>query len=211
MPSRSSVSRCIALLNDLSNSVTDAKKVPFSAGSCIINQTQFLNMVQELKDSLPSAFNTASEYVKNINSIQQQAEQESKTLLRDSQYQSQKAIDEANIKAKETLDQAEQQARAVTDKANADAAAILANAQQQAEQLLANAQREAEAMKERESVLRLARVEASELRETTKQEMGMLRQNTFDYLDGILDQVDRALADTITGLRRERSELNQHR
>ena len=63
----------------------------------------------------------------------------------------------------------------------------------------------------REDILRRARVQASELCETTQQEMDMVRQQMFDYLDMVVAGLDRHLSETLTSIRQERGQLNDLR
>ena len=57
----------------------------------------------------------------------------------------------------------------------------------------------------------LQRVEAEELRESTRKELSQIRQNTFDYLDNVMGEVDRCLSGLVSDIRLERGELNNHR
>ena len=58
---------------------------------------------------------------------------------------------------------------------------------------------------------RMAAVEADEMRDATRKELAQIRQNTFDYLDNVMGQVDRYLGDVVNDMRLERAELNKHR
>ena len=57
----------------------------------------------------------------------------------------------------------------------------------------------------------MAAVEADEMRDATRKELAQIRQNTFDYLDNVMGQVDRYLGDVVNDMRLERAELNKHR
>ena len=207
----SSVERCLNLIRDIRVSLSDAKHAFISGDNCVVNRAELLGKLRKLEDSLPSAFTTASQYVKEIDSIRKQTEQESTTRLRDSEYKARQATEAAEQQARQTIEAAEQQAQQTLAKAQAEAEAMVTAARQQAQSALQQAQAEAEAMKNRENVLRMARVEASELRETTQREMTVLRQNTFDYLDTLMEHADCGLSDLIASLRQQRSDLNQHR
>ena len=211
MPANSSVEQCLNIIRELDNDLNSAKRALMSGDNCIVNRGYMLGRIRQLNDSLPTAFRTASEYVKNITTIKQQAEQESTTLLRDSQYKSRQIVEEAEKQAAQTTEAAQKEADDTLSKAQREAEATVTAARQQAQMILEEAQRNAEMLLDKESIVRRARVEASELRESAQQEMAVLRQNTFDYLDTMLDQVDRGLSETLGSIRRERAELNDHR
>ena len=47
--------------------------------------------------------------------------------------------------------------------------------------------------------------------ENARKELGQIRQNTFDYLDNVMAEVDRCLSGMVGEVRMERGELNNHR
>jgi len=59
--------------------------------------------------------------------------------------------------------------------------------------------------------LRRARAAAGEVTADAQAEMARLRQMTFDYLDNVMEHIDRSLSDSLSELRMERNELNNHR
>ena len=72
-------------------------------------------------------------------------------------------------------------------------------------------QKAAEIVKEEESIVRRARVECDELRESARQEAAELHKNTLDYMDSLLADTDRKLSELINNIRLERNEIRNHR
>ena len=64
---------------------------------------------------------------------------------------------------------------------------------------------------EEESIVRRARVESDELRESARQETAELHKNTLDYMDSLLAETDRKLSELINNIRLERNEIRNHR
>ena len=118
---------------------------------------------------------------------------------------------EAQQQASDATSKAERAARDTLAKAQSDANATIEAARSEANRILEDAQRRAQVLVSQEEIVRRARVEASEAKQNMQEELALLRQNTFDYLDGVMEQLDRHLSKTVSDLRLERSELNNHR
>ena len=86
-----------------------------------------------------------------------------------------------------------------------------AQAQGMVKRLIEDAEKKAAQMVEEESIVRRARVECEELRESARQETAELHRNTLDYMDSLLAETDRKLSELINNIRLERNEIRNHR
>ena len=77
--------------------------------------------------------------------------------------------------------------------------------------MLSEAEKKAQQLVEEESIVRRARVECDELRESARQEAAELHKNTLDYMDSLLADTDRKLSELINNIRLERNEIRNHR
>ena len=74
-----------------------------------------------------------------------------------------------------------------------------------------DAEKKARQLVEEQSIVRRARVECDELRESARQEASELHKNTLDYMDSLLAETDRKLSELINNIRLERNEIRNHR
>ena len=229
MAERSSVHMCLALITDMQAILRQARKSFGSQDNVVVNRKELSDKLDDLRTSLPETLATARQYVDNYTQIMQQAEQdctarrthaeqesarltsEAQQALDEANAKLQQVTDQANAQAKIIIDQSNAQAQAIIDKANADANVIVDAARQEAQRIRNDAAAKAEQMIEQEDILRRARIAAAELKTDTEHELTEMRRMTFDYLDRVMEHVDRFLSDRLTEMRRERTELNNHR
>lgn len=207
----SSVDQCLAIIRELQNMVAGARTPVMDREGCVLPRQDVKDKLSQLAGSLPGAMRLASDYVSNINSIRQQAEQDCSTQMRTAKQQSVQLVSDAQQAASIAISKAEQTARETVTRSQQEAENIVQDARAQAARIIEDAQREAQKLLSREDILRRARVQASEICETTQQEMDMIRQQMFDYLDLVMAGLDRHLSETLTGMRQERGQLNDLR
>ncbi len=214
----SSVEQCLALINELDDAVENARKTLINAEACVINRKYLQDHLEMLKGLLPDALEQAESIIKEDAAIRAQTAQDcsealtnaqnrAKQMIADAQNQVaqaqnevKKATDAAQRTVQEAQQRAQDEANRIVQQANQEAAAIHAKAEQERNELVSH-----------ENVYRVATVEAEELRESTRKELMQIRQNTFDYLDNVMGEVDRCLSSLSNDIRMERNELNNHR
>lgn len=206
-----SIEKCLSLIQEISDTVENARKAFMGKDECIVNRPRLLECVHTLENSLPSVVQAASDYAHNIQRIQQDAEQQRNATIMDARQRATQMLSEAQQQASDATSKAERAARDTLAKAQSDANATIEAARSEANRILEDAQRRAQVLVSQEEIVRRARVEASEAKQNMQEELALLRQNTFDYLDGVMEQLDRHLSKTVSDLRLERSELNNHR
>jgi len=222
MAHRSAAHQCINIINDMYGTLNRARRAFMGQDSYIISKTEMLEQLDLLRSSLPDALSKAVEYVKEYDNIITQtnqecnakrinAEQTASQTIADANQQASETIASANRQAAETLSNAQRSAQETIQKATQEATAIMEGARAEAQRVLAEAAAKAEQMVEEEDVLCRARAAASEVTADTQAEMTRMRQMTFDYLDGVMDHIDRCLSETLSDLRMERGQLNNHR
>ena len=135
------------------------------------------------------------------------AQEEAQQVLADAQARLQEAGGEAQrIKAAAEAEanqirmQVQEAARRMDSEARANASQIIAAAEQQRRDLVS-----------RESVLQTARAEADMLSRQTRQELDELHDQVYDFLGGLMKEIDRYLFSTIDSLHAEYKELESHR
>lgn len=214
----SSVEQCLTIIREMSDTVESARKTLINADACVVSRSLLQERLDQLRDLLPDAMNEAERILREDAAIRAQTAQDcsealtnaqnrAKQMIADAQNQvaqAQAEVKKAGETAQRTVQEAQQRAQdeanRMIQQANQEAAAIRAKAEQERNELVSH-----------ENVYRVATVEAEELRESTRKELLQIRQNTFDYLDNVMGEVDRCLSSLSNDIRMERNELNNHR
>ncbi|MCH5286432.1 MAG: hypothetical protein J1E43_03350 [Christensenellaceae bacterium] len=211
--------QCILVLKELSEAVDGAQRYLFTRGDmCILDRGYLQGKINEMVGSLPESFRQAETIVTEEKSLRAQAAAENEALLakareqgRQLETEAQQQLDKANAEAQQIRAAAEHAAQDTARQANEEAQRILREARQQADSIRAEAEKQLREAVSRENVLRVAQVEADEIRETTRKEMNELHDNVFDYLNGVMGEIERFLGANLQNVRTERKELNDHR
>ena len=214
----SGVDQCLAIIRELSETVETARKTLINSDACVVSRSLMQERLAQLDSLLPDALKQAEQIIREDAAIRAQtaqdcnealtgAQNKAKQMIADAQAQVSQAqadVKKAAETAQRTLQEAQQRAQdegnRLIQQANQEAAAIRAKAEQDRDELVSH-----------ENVYRVATVEAEELRENTRKELAQIRQNTFDYLDNVMGEVDRCLTSLSNDIRMERGELNNHR
>ena len=223
MAERSSVHQCFNLIDDLYAMIQQARRpLGGQQDAGVINRREMTRVLDKLRDALPDSMRNARDYVDNYAQIIQQteqdctakrvnAEQTAAKLVADAQQQADAILQQAQRQAEETVAAANAQAQSTVDRANSEATATMSAARQEYQRIINDAAMKADQMVEQDDVVRRARATAEEVQADTQREMVQMRQMTFDYLDRVMELIDRQLSDSLTELRMQRTELNNHR
>ena len=217
--SHDKLDQCILVLKELSETVDDAQRYLFNRGDmCILDRGFLQGKINELVGSLPESFRQAETIVTEEKALRAQAAAEREAEMNKAREdatqlgaQAQQVLDQAGGEAQQIRAGAERAAQDMVQKAHEDAQRIIHEAQQQAEAIRQEAERQLREAVSRENVQRVAQVEADELRESTRKEMNELHDNVFDYLNGVMGEIERFLGQNLQSVRAERKELNDHR
>lgn len=219
---RSSAHQCVNLINDMYGILSKARRAFIGQDSYVISKQEMLEKLDQLRATLPEALTQAIQYVDAHEQILQQAEQDCRAKRTAADQEAGQKIADADHYAADKMSKADQQASATVAQANQtaqqtiaqatqEATAIMEGARAEAQRVMQDAAAKADQMVEEEEILRRARAAAGEATADAQAEMARLRQMTFDYLDNVMDHIDRSLSESLSDLRMERNELNNHR
>lgn len=217
--SHDKLDQCILVLKELSEMVDGAQRYLFTRGDmCILDRGYLQGKINEMVGALPESFRQAETIVTEEKNLRAQANAECEALLAKARDQgkqieaeAQQQLDKAGAEAQQIRAGADKAAQDTNRQANEEAQRIIHEAKQQAEAIRAEAERQMREAVSRENVQRVAQVEADEIRETARKEMDELHDNVFDYLNGVMGEIERFLGANLQNVRTERKELNDHR
>lgn len=218
MKDNANVEVCMSIIREMVDAVDGARRAFINSDACVINRSYLIERLDRLTASLPEALTEAESIVREVQQVRAQTDRECNDLLAQAQAQAQKMVGEAqqtaqrmNAESQQTVQTAERNAQETIRRGQEEAQRMMRQAEQNAAALRAQAEEECREKVSSENVFRMASVEADELRETTRKELAQIRQNTFDYLDNVIGQVDHYLGEMLSDVRMERKELNDHR
>ena len=217
--SHDKLDQCILVLKELSETVDGAQRYLFNRGDmCILDRGFLQGKINEMVGSLPESFRQAEAIVTDEKAIRAQAAAESEAQMNKAREDAtqlgadaQQVLDQANGEAQKIRAAAERAAQDIVRKGEEEAQRVILEAKQQAEGIRQEAERQLREAVSRENVQRMAQVEADEMRENARKEMNELHDNVFDYLNGVMGEIERFLGQNLQNVRTERKELNDHR
>lgn len=211
MDKNPAVERVNAILEEMNGMVLNSRKAFLNSSSCIVDRERLGQLMQDLYASLPEEIEQAKKIIKDRTSILSKASSEANEKVQQAAVGARRTTDEATQKAQMATSAAEYNAQEIFRKSNAEAQARVEAAKQEAQSILDEASDHAIALVSQEEITARAQVEAEELRQSTQDEMANLRHEVFNYLDGVLGEIDRTITDKTNGLRMTRQELNARR
>lgn len=217
--SHDKLDQCILVLKELSETVDAAQRYLFTRGDmCIMDRGFLQGKINEMVGSLPESFRQAETIVTEEKNLRAQAAAEREAEMNKAREdatqlgaEAQQVLDQAKGEAQQIHAAAERAAQETAQKAAEEAQRIIHEAKQQAEAIRQDAERQLREAVSRENVQRVAQVEADEMRESARKEMNQLHDNVFDYLNGVMGEIERFLGQNLQNVRAERKELNDHR
>lgn len=212
------VEMCMTLIREMSDAVENARKAFMNGDACVISRSYLHEKLDMLMDLLPEALPQAEAILREEAQIRSRTDQECNVQLNKAQAQAQQILHDAQQQAMAiqndaqiAMTNAERQVQDAQRRAQEEGSRIIQQYNQEAAAIRAKAEADRDELISKENVYRMAMVEADEMRESTRKELGQLRQNTFDYLDHVMGEVDRCLSGLVSDIRLERGELNNHR
>lgn len=112
------------LLNTMQDMIQEARTVPLTQDKCIVERDRMLDLIEELRVSLPTDLKMAADIVENRNELLAAGKRDSAKLMQIAEEKAQKMVDKTEVmvaarkKAKEVLGNAEIQARELRRAAN---------------------------------------------------------------------------------------------
>jgi vacuolar-type H+-ATPase subunit H len=122
------------LIDRLEELVADARRMPIGQG-IVVDRRRILELVDQMRSSVPWEVKQAQELVANKESIIEEARRESEGLLHRADLEAQEKLDEPAL-----VQQAEREAQAIIERAEMRAQAMLDEAQEQVQARLRQAE-----------------------------------------------------------------------
>ncbi|MGY1617681.1 hypothetical protein ACI797_13155 [Geodermatophilus sp. SYSU D00691] len=198
------VYRLYETVDELTTVIENARSVPMS-GSCMVPRDHLLDLLDDLRETLPAEVQRAGRIVEQRTEILEQAQAEAERLTEATRAESAQMVDEAErtrdevlgmarrsrdeliaearAEAEEVLAQADAEAEQIVAEARAAAEALLAQAREQQEQILAAAHAEHAQLVTETEVYRTAVARSDELGARTVAEVTRMRAEVDEYVD----------------------------
>jgi cell division septum initiation protein DivIVA len=213
------VYRLYETVDELTTVIENARSVPMS-GSCMVPRDHLLDLLDDLRESLPEDVQAAGAIVEQRTEILQQAQAEAERLTGRTRAEVEQLLASAQRQRDDLLGTARRQRDELIARAQADAEDLLADAEAEAERLVAEgrAHREAliaEAIAEHErlitetEVYRGAVSRADELGAQTATDVARMRAEVDQYVDSRLADFGTTLERMLHSVEKARTTLRE--
>ncbi|MDP9391628.1 MAG: hypothetical protein M3P89_09645 [Actinomycetota bacterium] len=213
------VYRLYETVDELTTVIENARSVPMS-GSCMVPRDHLLDLLDDLRESLPEDVQAAGAIVEQRTEILQQAQAEAERLTGRTRGESDQLLTAARRQRDELLGTARRQRDELLAEAQVQAGELLADAEAEAEGLVAEgrAQREsliADALVEHErlitetEVYRGAVSRADQLGAQTATDVARMRAEVDEYVDSRLADFGTTLERMLRSVEKARSTLRE--
>jgi cell division septum initiation protein DivIVA len=196
------VYRLYETVDELTTVIENARSVPMS-GSCMVPRDHLLDLLDDLRESLPEDVQAAGAIVEQRTEILQQAQAEAERLTGRTRGESDQLLSSARRQRDELLGTARRQRDELLTQAQSDAEELLAEAEAEAERLVA------EGMAHREALIADAQAQQAELLAAAQAEHERLITETEVYR-GAVARADELGAQTATDVARMRAEVDEY-
>jgi cell division septum initiation protein DivIVA len=213
------VYRLYETVDELTTVIENARSVPMSS-SCMVPRDHVLDLLDDLRESLPEDVQAAGAIVEQRTEILQQAQAEAERLTGRTRAEADQLLASAQRQRDDLLGTARRQRDDLLDRAQAQAEALLADAEAEAERLIGEgrAHREAliaEAVAEHErlitetEVYRGAVSRADELGAQTATDVARMRAEVDQYVDSRLADFGTTLERMLHSVEKARTTLRE--
>jgi cell division septum initiation protein DivIVA len=213
------VYRLYETVDELTTVIENARSVPMS-GSCMVPRDHLLDLLDDLRESLPEDVQAAGAIVEQRTEILQQAQAEAERLTGRTRGETEQLLATAHRQRDELLGTARRQRDDLIARAQAEAEQLLADAEAEADQLIddGRARREAliaEAVAEHErlitetEVYRGAVARADELGAQTATDVARMRAEVDQYVDSRLADFGTTLERMLHSVETARTNLRE--
>jgi cell division septum initiation protein DivIVA len=222
------VYRLYETVDELTTVIENARSVPMS-NSCMVPRDHLLDLLDELRESLPDEVQQAGAIVEQRTEILQQAQAEAERLTGRTRSESEQVVAAARRQREEMVGTARRQRDEIITQAQAEADALLAEAEAEAERLVTEARRlrdqmvaagqqqqaeliaageaEHERLLTETAVYRTAVDRADELGAQTQAEVARMRAEVDDYVDTRLADFGNTLSHMMRSVEKARTNL----
>ena len=187
------VYRLYETVDELTSVIENARSVPMS-GSCMVPRDHLLDLLDDLRESLPAEVHKAGAIVEQRTAILQQAQAEAERLTGVTRSESDQLLAQAERQRDEIVVTAHREADEIIARAEAEAERLVAEGRRQRDariadgevthaELIAGAQAEHERLVTETEVYRTAVARSDELGEQTIAEVSRMRAEVDEYVD----------------------------
>jgi cell division septum initiation protein DivIVA len=196
------VYRLYETVDELTTVIENARSVPMS-GSCMVPRDHLLDLLDDLRESLPSEVHQAGRIVEQRTAILEQAQAEAERLTGLTREETDELLAAAERQRDELLGTARRQCDDLVATAQEQADEVLAEAEEEAARLVAEGRRQAEAL------LARAREQQAALLAAAQAEHERLVTETEVYRTAV-DRADELGAQTVAEVARMRAEVDEY-
>jgi cell division septum initiation protein DivIVA len=196
------VYRLYDVVDELSQVIEHARSVPMS-GSCMVPRDHLLDLLDDLRESLPNEVQRAGRIVEQRTEILEQAQAEAERLTEETRAESEELMASARRTRDEVLGMARRSRDELVAQAQGEAEELLAQADAEAERILAEARVAAEAL------LAEAREQQAEALAAARTEHERLVTETEVYRTAVA-RSDELGAQTVAEVTRMRAEVDEY-
>ncbi|MCU1615456.1 MAG: uncharacterized protein JWO98_2996 [Frankiales bacterium] len=196
------VYRLYETVDELTSVIENARSVPMS-GSCMVPRDHLLDLLDDLRESLPAEVHKAGAIVEQRTAILQEAQAEAERLTGVTRSESDELLAQAHRQREEILGTARRQRDEILARAQAEADELLAQAEAEADRLVADGERH------RAAVVADARNQQAELIAAAEAEHERLVTETEVYRTAV-SRSDELGAQTVAEVTRMRAEVDEY-
>ncbi|MGY1603000.1 hypothetical protein [Geodermatophilus sp. SYSU D00815] len=196
------VYRLYETVDELTTVIENARSVPMS-GSCMVPRDHLLDLLDDLRETLPAEVQRAGRIVEQRTEILEQAQAEAERLTERTRLDSEEMIASAEQTRDEVLGMARRSRDELIAEAQAEAEDVLARADAEAERIVAEARAAAEAL------LRQAREQQEQMIAAAEAEHDRLVTETEVYRTAVA-RADELGAQTVAEVTRMRTEVDEY-
>ena len=196
------VYRLYETVDELTTVIENARSVPMS-GSCMVPRDHLLDLLDDLRESLPNEVQRAGRIVEQRTEILEQAQAEAERLTEETRAESEELVASARRTRDEVLGMARRSRDELIAQAQAEAEELLAQADAEAERIVAEARVAAEAL------LAEAREQQAEALAAAQAEHERLVTETEVYQTAVA-RSDELGAQTVADVTRMRAEVDEY-
>ena len=196
------VYRLYETVDELTTVIENARSVPMSA-SCMVPRDHLLDLLDDLRESLPEDVQAAGAIVEQRTEILQQAQAEAERLTGRTRGESEQLLGQARRQREEILGTARRQRDEIVAQAQADAEQLLADAEAEAARLVEEGRRH------RDALVTDGQQQQAELVSAGHAEHERLITETEVYT-GAVSRADALGAQTAADVARMRAEVDEY-
>ena len=202
------VYRLYETVDELTTVIENARSVPMS-GSCMVPRDHLLDLLDDLRESLPEDVRAAGAIVEQRTEILQQAQAEAEHLTGRTRAEAEQLLANARRQRDELIARAQADAEDLLADAEAEADRLIADGRAHREALIAEAVAEHERLITETEVYRGAVSRADELGAQTAADVARMRTEVDEYVDTRLADFGGMLERMLRSVEKARANLRE--